>query len=514
MPEERRVKKSPAPAPPADSGKGKRSADVVTALEENVAVFEPFADGLCEAVRRGGRLLLFGEGRLHLLAQLAAPDIVGRRHRNGMQLPADVLDVSSGDALTIARRVGPFDAMLAVASSCEDPLFAATLEAAKARGAKIFCVCVGRARVEGRVTLALDIPEGRPHYIPGHISLILHFISKLMLAKMAANPLIKPTRLDDGPRRAPLEHSGSGHHPSWAKLQKAPASPRPDETSHRDHRDLREREGRSGPSAASVNSVAPASGSPPPVEVARVAPPVTDWEDVSELVIDLEPDEADLKLVDENADAAAEVAGSRAILEESAKIPPPPVPTDDQGRIRLIQFRCKECREPILADPAEAGERARCPFCGRRVKVPRATGRLYQPAQATLSQGSRQVSLRFSLEECRLSITPAGGAELEGRVEDVTADGIEASLGAAEAKALAIGVTVELRVETPAFLEPLVTTATVERIFAPASASPDGASGRARALLPLDAGATREARAKLARLAELRSGTNQGQSTR
>jgi hypothetical protein len=214
-----------------------------------------------------------------------------------------------------------------------------------------------------------------------------------------------------------------------------------------------------------------------------------------------------MKLVEANAHEAAQLAGSRLLAEEPAKLAPPPVPADDEGRLRLIQFRCKECREPILADPTEAGSRARCPFCGRRVKVPRASGRLYRPTQATLSQGARQVSLSFTLAECRLAITPPGAPAFAGEVEDVTPDGIECSLASADARALAIGATVELRVETPAFLEPLVTTATVERIFAPAG--PDGPGARARVLLPLDAGASREARAKLARLAELR-----GQATK
>src|SRR5207253_6720718 len=125
--------------------------------------------GLAEAVRRGGRVLLVGEGRLHLLAQLAAPDIVGRKHKNGLQLPCDALETTGVEPASIARRVGPFDAILAIAVTCEDPLFSATLEAARARGAKIYCLCLGRARVENRVTLAVDVPEGRPHHVPGHV---------------------------------------------------------------------------------------------------------------------------------------------------------------------------------------------------------------------------------------------------------------------------------------------------------------------------------------------------------
>src|SRR5207249_2539646 len=98
-----------------------------------------------------------------------------------------------------------------------------------------------------------------------------------------------------------------------------------------------------------------------------------------------------------------------------------------------------------------------------------------------------------------------GGRSLEATVEDVTPDGIEASLAPADARELEAGTSVELRFETPAFLEPLVTTATVERILPPAAAAAGGAL-RARALLPLHASATREVRAKLSRLAGVATG--------
>src|SRR5438105_212873 len=82
------------------------------AIERNGRVFAPLADAIAEAVRRGGRLLLAGERRLHFLAEFAAGEIVGRRHGSGVQLPAGVLDMALGDPAAIARRIGPFDAVL------------------------------------------------------------------------------------------------------------------------------------------------------------------------------------------------------------------------------------------------------------------------------------------------------------------------------------------------------------------------------------------------------------------
>ncbi len=452
----------------------RRHRKVVEALEENATFFDPMVEGLAEACKRGGRILLICEGRLDLLARYLAGEIVARRHKNGGQLPADLLDCASGDPQAIARRVGPYDAILAVATTCEDALFAGALEAAKARGGRIFCVCLGRARVEGKVSVAVDVFESRPHYMPGHVAMVLHFISKRVLARIGASPLMRPTRLDSGPPR-PLGSAASSS--AAASVSAAEAAPLP--------------------------ALAPITVTPGGGPAAAPSGPVSPVEEVSELVIDLEPDDADVRLVELDARAAADALGAGA--EEGAgevPLPPPPVPPDAEGRVRLIQFRCKDCREPILAEPIAGGARARCPFCGRRVKVPRHSGRLYRPVAPALSQGPKPVTLRFVLAECRLAIAaPGGGAELVGAIEDVSTDGIEALIGAAEARALEIGGVVELRVEAPAFLEPLVTTATVERVIAPGGA----AEGRARALLPLHESATREARAMLARLAELAS---------
>jgi len=669
-------------------------------LEESAATFDPMVDGLSDAVRRGGRILLFGEGRLHELARYLAPEVLGRRHKNGLQLPVDILDTSSGEPLQAARRVGPFDAILAVAAGAEDPLFMGVLEAAKARGARIYCVCTSRARVEGKVTVAVDAFEARPHYLPGHVTLILHFVGKRTLGVLGANPLIKPTRLDDGPPR-PLAHaatgasvqggsgisaSTSGTHPSLPRLERreaerapvekaAPETPAaailalpPTEPAPRGsagstlsdattramppvtpsaiigvsdqvllassasaptpypgglgaqtplpggargaasgrtptimpprksgvtptHPSLGQRlpsevsptgvigegsqrglpgegsqrgvivgEGsQSGrlrivtlpppsplppssrapepskapepppaPAAAAAPATAPAPAlAPPPPEAKKAAPTSSSdriitadsgrhraptSKDTAELVIDLEPDDADIRLVSENAGALVDGARSHLVTDESPPSLPPPVARDDEGRVQLIQFRCKDCREPVLADPGEAGRRARCPFCGRRVKVPRHGGRAYRQVDASISQDAKPVSLQFSLDACKLSITIPGvdNERIPAKIEDVSPEGIDATVDAALASRLVLGARVELAIETPAFLEPLILPAVVERVLAPLP-GPDGTlEGRARALLPIADGAPREVSQKLARLCELRTTASAG----
>lgn len=496
------------------------------ALEQNGRVFAPLADAIADAVRRGGRLLLAGERRLHLLAEHAAGEIIGRRHGSGVQLPAGVLDMTLGDPQAIARRIGPFDAVLAVAGDCEDALFTGTLEAARARGAKVIAVCVGRARLERRADLAVDIPEQRPHHVPGLVAIVLHYLSKLALARLAANPLVRPARLDDGPRRATPPRDSSRH-------GAVPKSPVPQELMP----------------AASVL-------------------PLLDAEDEASATIEIPKEELKVDFFEGVAESAREAReGARDATGHL-------LPVAETPEVLLICFRCKQCKNGLHAPAGESGSRARCPFCARKVKVPRASGRLFprkddapgtpvlplEPAGPrtvaalsptvvelevdpdpeddgpsmpplaaepeipagvmakadsgeilalaleAVSQPPRPLSLRFRLNECRLELQPeGGGAPRGGRVADMTAEGLEVSIGAGDAPLFQKGQKVVIRLETPAFLEPLIAETTVEQLHTESASG--GKRDSVRILLPLEHNVPREAREKLARLAELADNT-------
>lgn len=574
------------------------------AVEANGRIFRPLAEAMAEAVRRGGRILLVGEGRLHLLAQYAATEIVGRRHQSGVRLPADVLDLSLGDANAVARRIGPFDAIFAVAGNCEDALFNGTLEAARARGARVLCVCVGRARLEGRADLAVDVPESRPHHVPGLAAIVLHYIAKLALAKLAANPLVRPQRLDDGPPRAGSRPSGS-RDPLEASAAAGAGT------------------GASGAAPPPSPPLLEAPAAPSPAAASGAGGPLLPLleEDESTVMLEIPEDALDIDFFDgvaESARAAREAhggegsgpAGAPSSSSSSSASSPALEPgggaaaepagglgaAPAEGGVLLIPFRCKQCRQALVAGGLDYGKRAACPYCGRRVKVPYAEGRRYRslaeapgvpvrplgaaeavpgpapaaavpaapapapasaapaaaPAPATVpaplpprgpgriapaptmpplvgarpepraarepepivdsheltaqlaleavSHAPRPVSLRFRLEDARLTIAAPGGAVEGARIEDLTAEGIEASLAAEDAVRLEKGAPLEVRLECPAFLEPLVMRASVERLV---DSEPGTELGRVRALLPLDEGAPREIRDRLARLAEL-----------
>ncbi len=425
------------------------------AVQKNAHVFLPLVREVAATVRKGGRLLLFGEGRLHLLADHCATDVVGRRHRDGSQLPADVLAPSPEGPAATARRIGPFDAVLAVVGDCVDPFFCAVLEAARKRGARVLCICVGRSRLEGRADVAIDVPEPRPHRVAGLVAAVLHYVSKLALHELRASPYVRAHRLDEGPPRRKPE-------------QRTPSPPSPAST----------------PSAR-LGRVAQA-------RLRGDRPTGSDSVEVSflEAVIDPEVSEA----------ARLDVAIEPEEGEEEF------LPLEESGSYdgvvlreanRVITFRCKRCREPLLAGTDMAGRRGRCPFCDRRVKVPRSGGHPYVAVAPLLAQAGRAVEARAALPEVELTLLPREGAPIAAVLCDVTAEGLEARVPAALAAVFTPGGSLRARVETRAFLEPLLVTLELERIV---EAEPgEGGREQVRLLLPLSEEARREERQRLER---------------
>jgi len=516
-----------------------KTGDVTRQSEQ---VFEPFASAVVAAIRRGGRVLLLGEGHLHPLVEYLARAVVGRDRPTGPSLAADPIAIHPAGAQATARCIGPFDVLLGISERCEEPLFRGVLDAARSRGAKVLCLCVGPSRLEGKADLGVDIPESRSHRIPGLLATVLHFIAKLALADLRANPMVRPSRLDEGPRRTAHRHV-------------PPATAAPSAAGS----------GAGAPGAAAPRGALPAvlfAGSPPPF-----APPPIEESPQDEPTITLEiPDDAfEIPFLDDglgpevfapdddtptddeddgegddsyfgsddsfDPDVSGEVAlfpddpepiaagsdpnlpsAKRSVLGrlsgvDLARAPSGPGASEpaegdgDAGLRRIIMFRCKKCREPLLAEPNQAATRASCPFCGRRVKVPRSRGRRYRTGRGALSQGARRVSLQFGHEGCQLTIMPQGGFPIQARLADVTAEGIEASVRNEDAAGLQVGTVVRLRLITPAFLEPLFARAQLEQAVRDEVNGEE--IGRLRLLLPLLGDTPHDVRERLRRLADL-----------
>ncbi|GIW70607.1 MAG: hypothetical protein KatS3mg102_0149 [Planctomycetota bacterium] len=462
------------------------------AIQRNGPVFLPLVRAIVDTVREGGRLLLVGEGRLQLLADHAATDVVGRRHHDGSQLPAAVLSPLPEGPQAAARCIGPFDALIAIADTCEEPYFAGVLEAARKRGAKVLCLCIGRARLEGRADVAIDIPEPRPHRVAGLLASVLHYVCKLALRELRAHPLVRARRLDQGPRR-PAAANGSpglaaGHRPAAGAASSPPVG------------------AAAGAGAAGSGSAASGeSGSG--LEIGFALPGLDPEDEAAAAVAAVAAAVLDEDDSVAGAGAAALAAGGG---EAEAEGEEEFIKLEESGSYdgvvlreaqRIVTFRCKRCREPLLAGPELAGRRARCPFCDRRVKVPRSAGHPYVAAEPLLAQSGRTVSSRFRPEEARLVLLMPERAPCEARLLEVTAEGIEASVSEAEAAGLVAGSVLRARLEAPAFLEPLFVDLQVEHRVGGEHEAQE--RGRVRLVLPLVEGAPRAQRQRLERLAAL-----------
>jgi phosphoheptose isomerase len=430
-----------------------------------------------QCVRRGGRIVLVGEGPLHAIAEYAATEVVGRQRSSGSQLPVDPLALDPAGAQATARCIGPYDTVLALSGTCKTPLFREILDQARSRGAKILCLCLGPSMLEGRADVAIDLPEPRPHRVPGLVTMVLHYVAKMCLQDLKADPTMRLTRLDEGPRR-----TGSGRLATASKASSDRIAVPPSTGENVDTGDaLPDMEigfAPAGPTIASLEAVS--------AQVTRAS--------------------AGMVTLDDSGDSEDPGSGSREAeeAEEHLLTAAPHDAAFAAGRQgRVIVFRCKRCREVLLAEPHQSGLRARCPFCERRVKVPRARGRPYRSGGAAMSQSGRQVAFDFTQDSCALTIMPQGGLPIEARIADVAPEGVEATVTTTEAEALHEGMTVRLRLVAPAFLEPLVAVAVLEQKV------PDDVNGEeigsTRLLLPIAAETSRDVRRRLERLSELLS---------
>lgn len=141
----------------------------------------------------------------------------------------------------------------------------------------------------------------------------------------------------------------------------------------------------------------------------------------------------------------------------------------------LIRFRCPACEEFLLADANAAGAQAICPFCGIIVALPDETGESYRVGREAFGE-ERRVALRFGMAECDVRYRPAGKDPDDGDVpypvEDLSVTGLKFFLPI-HRTAPAVGERLRLRIDIPAFLEPVFLDAEVRYV----EASIEGARG-------------------------------------
>jgi phosphoheptose isomerase len=128
---------------------------------------------VAEAFRRGGKLLVFGNGGSAADAQHLAAELVGRFLREREALPALALTTDTSALTAIANDYGfervfarqvealarPGDAVIAISTSGASPNVLAAVDAAKAAGAKTIAITGEEGEVlSGRVDVALIAP--------------------------------------------------------------------------------------------------------------------------------------------------------------------------------------------------------------------------------------------------------------------------------------------------------------------------------------------------------------------
>jgi len=414
-----------------------RARRVKSQVAGQAMLLRPFAEAIARACATGGRVLLAGEGSLAHLAAYAAPEVVGRTRKSGVRIPAEAVGGTQGGPGEV--RIGGRDVLFALLRTGDDPALRLLLEHARGAGAEVLAICVGPTRVERLAARAIDIPDARPDVLPGVI-----FATFGLISKIAVTALVK--------RRVGVVHE-------------------PESQLEIELLDLADATGESARVPVPVPVPEP-EPEPVPLPVNGNGPPA--------------PEPFPSPLPDASASASASASAEDLAVEEvaddEAAAPSP------QGA--LIRFACDTCAETLLAGAAEVGKTAACPFCGGAVEVPAGAC-----AAAGEEPGARAVTLKLRLDECHVTLAGPDGRPRRARLVDIVEDGVEVDV---EADALAEGAGTTVRLEAPAFLEPLVAPGRVERV-APAGGSGPGA---ARAIVRLE-GASRDVLDRLARLAEL-----------
>ena len=182
-------------------------------LGESVRVKQAFSDALvariadfaqrsAEAIRRGGKLVFFGNGGSAADAQHLAAELVVRLRTERPGLPALALTTNTS-ILTAAGNdygferifsrqmeslVGPHDVVVALSTSGTSPNIIKGMETARARGALLVALTgeTGGA-LAGKVDILLDVPSRDPQRIQESHITIGHIVCSLIEHLVAAN---------------------------------------------------------------------------------------------------------------------------------------------------------------------------------------------------------------------------------------------------------------------------------------------------------------------------------------
>ena len=167
-----------------------------------VARMAEFAQRSAAAIRRGGKLVFFGNGGSAADAQHLAAQLVVRLRTERPGLPALALTTNTS-VLTAAGNdygfecifsrqmeslVGPHDVIVALSTSGTSPNIVKAIETARARGSFLVALTgeTGGA-LAGKVDILLDVPSRDPQRIQeAHIT-IGHIVCSLIEHLVAAN---------------------------------------------------------------------------------------------------------------------------------------------------------------------------------------------------------------------------------------------------------------------------------------------------------------------------------------
>jgi D-sedoheptulose 7-phosphate isomerase len=167
-----------------------------------VARIAEFAQRSAAAIRRGGKLVFFGNGGSAADAQHLAAELVVRLRTERPGLPALALTTNTS-ILTAAGNdygferifsrqmeslVGPHDVVVALSTSGASPNIVKAIETGRARGAFLVALTgeTGGA-LSGKVDILLDVPSRDPQRIQeAHIT-VGHIVCSLIEQLVAAN---------------------------------------------------------------------------------------------------------------------------------------------------------------------------------------------------------------------------------------------------------------------------------------------------------------------------------------
>jgi D-sedoheptulose 7-phosphate isomerase len=156
--------------------------------EENLGALTQATEAVIECLRRGGKVLLFGNGGSAAQAQHIAAELVGRylKERPALSAIALTTDTSNLTAigndysfdLVFARQIEalarPGDVVIALSTSGRSPNILRGIEAAKSQGTMTIGLTGGEGRpLRDQVDIAIVVPSYHtPHIQEAHIAML------------------------------------------------------------------------------------------------------------------------------------------------------------------------------------------------------------------------------------------------------------------------------------------------------------------------------------------------------